>query len=141
MCCEVSLCGRHWRETGCFAKAANGELGPSAGKSTSYNALSPLRNAISAYLGVLIPSRSLIEFLAARDNWSINPHDRESGAINSHWGMGLEGTEDIMLGLRVFEEAGFDPFEGMSLEALEKERQKWTTCRNHFESELQTESH
>jgi hypothetical protein len=44
---------------------------------------------------------------------------------------------DVMLGLRSLEEPGYDPFRGMSLEELGKERQKWTACRKFFENELQ----
>jgi hypothetical protein len=46
------------------------------------------------------------------------------------------GTDDILRHLRFLEVAGYDPFEGMSVEELEKERQKWKRCDKFFESEL-----
>ena len=141
MCCEVSTVRPTLEKLVASQRQLmeNLEQAPERAQVTMHSL--PLRNVISEPLDVLLPSRSLIKFLAAHDNWANIPRGRESGAINSHCGMGLEDTEDVMLGLRVFEEAGYDPFEGMSLEALERERQKWTTCRKHFESELRAEFH
>jgi len=54
-----------------------------------------------------------------------------SRSVRDHGGIG-----DVISGLSILEQAGYDPFRGMSLEELGKERQKWTTCRKLFEAEL-----
>jgi hypothetical protein len=83
----------------------------------------------------------LVTLVAAHD-WSNNP--RERGALNqdshntSRLHFGPEGIDDILRRLRFLEVAGYDPFEGMSLEELEKERKKWKTCCKFFESELRS---
>jgi len=46
------------------------------------------------------------------------------------------GVGDVMSRLCRLDDPGYDPFRGMSLEELGKERQKWTTCRKFFENEL-----
>ena len=77
-----------------------------------------------------------------RDGCSDNVRNRQafSGAATDsrvHFGPVDGGIGDIVSRLRSLEEPGYDPFRGMSLEELGKERQKWTACRKFFENELQ----
>jgi len=53
-----------------------------------------------------------------------------------HSGPDRGGIGDVMSRLCRLEDPGYDPFRGMSLEELGKERQKWKTCRKFFENEL-----
>jgi len=79
------------------------------------------------------------------DEWSDNVGER--GAVKLKlsragtdttlpFGPDHRGTEDVMHSLRTLESPGYDPFRGMSLDELGKERQKWTMCRKFFENEL-----
>jgi hypothetical protein len=78
---------------------------------------------------------------SGRDGCSDNVRDRRAlsrAATDSrlHFGPDHGGIGDIMSRLRCLEEPGYDPFRGMSLEELGKERDKWTGCRKFFEKEL-----
>ncbi|KAI0247729.1 hypothetical protein BJV78DRAFT_1285313 [Lactifluus subvellereus] len=76
----------------------------------------------------------------AYDDWSTSPRERSassaSGAADLRLRFGPEGADDMIRRLRSLDDPGYDPFMGMSLEELGRERQKWTTCRKFFESEL-----
>jgi hypothetical protein len=59
----------------------------------------------------------------------------DSGSLR----LGPEGIDATMDRLLFFEDPGYNPFEGMLLEELGKERHKWTICRQFFESELRSQ--
>jgi len=61
---------------------------------------------------------------------------RPSAGIDSRYMLDHREIGNVISSLRSLEEPGYDPFRGMSLEELGKERQKWTRCRKLFADEL-----
>lgn len=49
---------------------------------------------------------------------------------------GADIANDMIRRLQSLDDISYDPFQGMSLEELGRERQKWMTCLKFFESEL-----
>jgi len=74
---------------------------------------------------------------SARDECSDKLREQAHAVADSGLHSGLNrGIGDVTSRLCHLEDPGYDPFRGMSLEELGKERQKWTTCRKFFENEL-----
>ena len=73
----------------------------------------------------------------ARDEYSDKPREQTHAMADPGLHSGPDrGIGDVMSRSRHLEDLGYDPFSGMSLEELGKERQKWTACRKFFENEL-----
>jgi hypothetical protein len=70
----------------------------------------------------------------------VDSEEWRSGLRLCGWGLkALAPRLDQLTIFYIYKGPGYDPFEGISLEELGRERQKWTTSRQFLESELRVQ--